>query len=474
MGKPKKAKRTVYGGGSIIKRVGRNGDVTYQIKWFDAAGVRQTQGGFLDEQTARDVRALHVGEARENRLKVKMGIAPTPAPTPVPLKAQLCGDLIAAWRKTLNNRSADDDRSRIKHHLLPYFARRLISDVSLRVVLEWIDQQRNTVAEPRTGRGRRPADGKLSDATIRHNLNLLSRFFAWAIERELATVNPVRQIPQGRRPRQTQKRDQPWLDDEALVRTLLTKLPEPVRSMFYLGNRSGLRVGEAAGLRLADLGFLGEGVIRVRYTYDGAPLKEDKRGEGKCKWVPASDDAAVFLASTINARLAAGAGPEDLLFPNKRGRALSALAIERVWNETTGRAERSDRPRKTEEEEQPRPVLCDLTFYQATRHSFVSRSLAAGASLDEVSAAVGHHSPTVTRRFYDHYIRKQFSPLLRAGLGFTSSTAPADVVPIRRRDGAALPSVGTMLGRSGSETGHSAGDSQDKPAGAPVAVSPAK
>ena len=57
-----------------------------------------------------------------------------------------------------------------------------------------------------------------------------------------------------------------------------------------------------------------------------------------------------------------------------------------------------------------------MTLYQATRHSFVSRNLAAGASLDEVSAAVGHSSPSVTRRYYDHFVRKSFSAGLRAGL----------------------------------------------------------
>jgi hypothetical protein len=37
-----------------------------------------------------------------------------------------------------------------------------------------------------------------------------------------------------------------------------------------------------------------------------------------------------------------------------------------------------------------------LTWYQATRHTAVSRALKAGVPLDEVSAAVGHSSPDVT------------------------------------------------------------------------------
>ena len=73
-----------------------------------------------------------------------------------------------------------------------------------------------------------------------------------------------------------------------------------------------------------------------------------------------------------------------------------------------------------------------LTWYQATRHSFTSRNLAAGASLDEVSAALGHSSPVVTRRYYDHFVRRSFSPGLRAGLGLAPNEG-AEVIPMRSR-----------------------------------------
>ena len=50
-----------------------------------------------------------------------------------------------------------------------------------------------------------------------------------------------------------------------------------------------------------------------------------------------------------------------------------------------------------------------MTWYQATRHTAVSRALKAGVPLDEVSAAVGHSSPEVTARHYAHFVRKQFA-----------------------------------------------------------------
>lgn len=73
-----------------------------------------------------------------------------------------------------------------------------------------------------------------------------------------------------------------------------------------------------------------------------------------------------------------------------------------------------------------------MTFYQATRHSFVSRNLSRGASLDEVSAAVGHSSPGVTRRYYDHFVRQDFSAILRERLGLGTTTTAADIIPLQR------------------------------------------
>jgi site-specific recombinase XerC len=81
--------------------------------------------------------------------------------------------------------------------------------------------------------------GELSDASIRHNMNLLSRFFSWAIARGKASINPVRQIPMGSRPTQSVKSDTLWLDDDAIVRKLINDLEEPISFMFYLCNRSG-------------------------------------------------------------------------------------------------------------------------------------------------------------------------------------------------------------------------------------------
>lgn len=150
---------------------------------------------------------------------------------------------------------------------------------------------------------------------------------------------------------------------------------------------------------MSDVATLAEGSIRVRYSY-GGPLKEDKKGEGKLKWAPAPDDATEFLAIWIKRRRLQGAKDEDLLFPapaspnsprRSNWEGFRKEHIEKCWERAA--------------------VACgvEMTWYQATRHSFVSRNLKAGTSLDEVSRAVGHSSPVVTKKFYDHFIRTKFS-----------------------------------------------------------------
>lgn len=326
-----------------------------------------------------------------------------------------------AFLDGLTNRNADDDRSRGRRHVLPRFGRMRLPDVSLASVMEWIDEQR--------------AGGAIGDASIRHNMNLLSRFFSWAIARGKASINPVRQIPMGSRPTQSVKSDTPWVDDDAIVRKLIHDLEEPINFMFYLGNRSGLRTGEAAGLRMSDMAFVDEGLIRVRFSYEG-PLKEDKKGEGKVKWVPAPEDAAEFLGPWLDERKARGAGPEDLVFPCARRKGLSFRKeyIESCWEEAAPKhVGGREVLLKKKGDKIANEVKPTMTWYQATRHSFVSRHLSRGASLDEVSAAVGHSSPVVTKRFYDHYVRRSFSPTLRAGLGLVAkSVTGGQVVPMRK------------------------------------------
>lgn len=368
-----------------------NRGTKHEPKWY--VRYRESTGRWVSRPCHQPTKAL--AEAYAHQIAARIAAGKVGIETPE--KEPPCRALMEEWSASLANRNARDDRSRCARHLLPAFGDKALKDINLPTVMRWLDRMRT--------------DGKLAPASMRHNLNLLSRFFSWSIERGHTSINPVKQIPTGKRPQQPHKRDVPWLDDDATVRQIFHALPEPVGLMFYLGNRSGLRLGEIAGLRLADLDGLAEGAIRVRFSYDG-PLKEDKAGVGKVKWVPAAEDAAALLSPWLANRRAQGAGPESFLFPcaNRGGSYYRKEYIEGCWERASER------------------LGLSMTWYQATRHSFVTRSLAAGATLDEVSSAVGHSSPVVTRRYYDHYVRRSFSAMLRQGLGLHGSGSAAQVI----------------------------------------------
>lgn len=354
-----------------------------------------------------------------------------------PVEHHLCGALMDEWMASLRNRNADDDRLRVKKHLRPRFEHAEISKVTVAVLIKWIDAMKAKGDEP---------GAKFSSATQRQCLNLMSRFMSWATARDYIAANPCRSVPHGERPKQAPKiQDQPWTGDDAQVRKIIHSLnhpqprprkrppknpPPPEPSYFgyayYLCNRCGLRLGEAFGLRLSDLSFLNKEIIRVRFSW-GGPLKEDKNGEGKVKWAPAPDDAIAFLGPWLDKRRAEGAGEEDLVFPpmgiglndlkpatnyDKAAAKRTKVAVNRAWRRL------------------PEELRTNMTWYEASRHSYVSSKLSAGARFEEVSSAVGHSSPVITQRYYNRYVRKDFSPVMRTGLGLGADHGLDTVRPL--------------------------------------------
>lgn len=327
-------------------------------------------------------KALAVIEA--NVLQGRLGIASTSGGT--------FGDLMAKWLGQITNRAAKKDRGMAQNHILPWF--RLMSMVQagdVKEVIRYLDSKK--------------AQG-LAPNTLKSLITILGRFWAWALERGLSDKNPIRLLPRSVRPKRAgQQTHTPWIRDDADVVKIMQALEVPSKWAFYLGNRSGIRPGELCGLRVIDLAEAEKGVIHVRHNLDSF-LKEDKEGVGKTKFVPAPSDIMQVMGSYILERRANG-NPNDPLFiferstgPMRKSKWIGMRVeyLTRAWNKFV------------------RPLGYELTWYQATRHSFVSRSLDRGASLDEVSAAVGHSSIDITRNSYSHFIRKSFGDITRSPL----------------------------------------------------------
>jgi integrase len=312
-------------------------------------------------------------EARGER--VRYGLEPAAAPMTM-------GELLAKFVASLTNRSWRDDESRIRLHVGPKWNGHRVDQVTLPAVMGWIDEMR--------------ARSEIAPGTQRHALGLLSRAFSWAIARGMATSNPVRLVPTGARPTAAPvKDDVGWIADDETPQRIMERLPAPFGLVFYVCFTSGCRVSEALGLRLGDLDDLAAGSIRVAHSGDG-PLKEDRRGVGKSKHVPAGADAADVLGPWLARRRAEGAGADDRLFPGPDGRLMPRYCVAYAWRRVR------------------RELGLSISWHRATRTSACSRWASRGVPIDQIAAALGHASTAVTARSYQKWRRKTFDPRMTA------------------------------------------------------------
>jgi integrase len=366
-------------------------------RWF--ARFKDAKGAWISRRVRQENRrdALKVAAALEARAeRQRLGLeAPDQA-------GQLCGPLLKKWALSLGNRSADIDRGRIDLHVLPRWRAVRLVDVTLASVTAWLDDL---------------AEGDLLAGSRRHLLGLLSRFLSWAQQRGFAERNVVRDLPPGSRPRPVPPAPEsiPWVktDDQALA--IMRALPAPFGAIFFVGNRSGARLGEILALRLSDLAEIDLGEIRIRFAgEDGIGwVKEAKHGP-KTKYAPISAaDARAVLGPIIAARRAAGAGPEAFVFVDADGDRIDRHAVAYAWRKMAKGV----------------GLPPGLNFYRGTRHSAASRALASGASVGEISMALGHANVATTERYYLHVQRRHFSSILTAGLGLDGAPG-AKVIPI--------------------------------------------
>ncbi|MBY0687014.1 site-specific integrase [Microbacterium marinilacus] len=146
---------------------------------------------------------------------------------------------------------------------------------------------------------------------------------------------------------------------------------------------AGLRLGEAAGLRVRDVDFLRR-TIRVEQQVQGSTIKAAKivpPKYGQERTIAVPDE----LTRILSAHLATeGGGGDDLLFVTELGR---------MWNRNSAAGEwRAIRAAAK---------LGDVTLHDL-RHTYASSLIAAGCDVVTVQHALGHAQPSITLNTYAH------------------------------------------------------------------------
>ncbi len=204
----------------------------------------------------------------------------------------------------------------------------------------------------------------LSVSTLTRHKAALAKLWDAAIDRNAASVNPLRRIALGK----AQEKEPNFLTVEQ-VRKLYAHTPATIRAFVVLVGETGARFGEVAGLRWDQLAA-GDAAVTFQHTKSG-----------RTRRVPLTERARTALAELRSKRVAPMTG-EDLVLAGHPLSHSYVLRTFRVGLKSAGL------PTKVR--------LHDL------RHSFASQLVQAGVALSVVAQLLGHSSLVVTSRYARH------------------------------------------------------------------------
>jgi integrase len=278
-----------------------------------------------------------------------------------------------AWqwldRQPIRERTREVHSWALREHLIPYFGRRRLDQISVDDVAAFIAAMR------RKG---------LRGSTTLTALRPLSKILAHAARRGAIPVNPCSQLERGERPRLDDQRPKRILSLDEMQALIAAADSEQYRCLLELLITAGLRIGEALGLAVCDLDRK-HSLIRVEYQLgrdgDRTPLKTEESRR------------AIDIPPQLMRRLVAlvaerGALPDPaaLVFASRTGSGLERKVARGALRRAVKAAGLA----------QPVPSLHDL------RHSHASMLIALDVPVVDVQRRLGHRKPDTTLRVYAH------------------------------------------------------------------------
>jgi integrase len=310
----------------------------------------------------------------------------------VPPSTATVDEVAKEWLTSLRRRSTTQMQyATTLTYARAVFGAKRIRKVSTTDVLAFLRHVEEENGKRRSRRGGRKdaASPVVSEATLAKHLRQLSVFFEAAKRRRLIAENPVRRLDASAKPKPHRKRPSYFTDSElARLWPELSGAPVYLHAM-GLACMTGMRFGELAGLRLADVSLTAREIQLERQFTGGEEVETPKDREPRTiDLVPA---AVEVLEEWLSLR---GPFEEGLLFEresgghllNEEARDLLYAAMKRAGIDRVG--ERGGK----------RDV-------HSFRHTFARIALEHGAELTWVQKQLGHSSITLTRDTYGHWSR---------------------------------------------------------------------
>jgi integrase len=393
--------------GQVLEREGKRARV-FAIR-FTAYGRRQYMT--LGSAEAGWTRAKATAELENVLADVRRGIWRPAEREPVveePRPEPSFHEFASEWFSTNEGEWRENTRLdyhwQLSHHLLPFFARHRLSEITV----EEVDRYRHAKVR----------EGRLSATSVNKTITRLGQILEIAVE----YGHVPRNVAQGRRRRVKATTPQrSYLDRAEHVEALLDAagdLDANARADYRgLGRRAllatlvfaGLRIGEALSLRWRDVD-LAVGRLRVGEAKTAAGVRE-------VELLPAlREELAEHKAGSRDAR------PDALVFATIGGTPQPATNVRR---RVLGKAVEKADARLAAEGATPLPER--LTPH-SLRRTYASLLFALGRTAPEVMEQLGHADPKLTLRVYARAMRrdKGESERLRALAGVLQAPAHSE------------------------------------------------
>ncbi|WP_051027461.1 tyrosine-type recombinase/integrase [Nocardia higoensis] len=213
-------------------------------------------------------------------------------------------------------------------------------------------------------------DEGLADSYVYSLHSRLAQIFGDAVHDGLLPRNPC-----SRRTSPKTGQQKVYVATPEQVWALHDAMPAHLRVAVLLGAFVGLRVSEAAGLRVTDVDFV-NGIVTPRQQWPERPLKTDS----SAKPVPVPPELVAMLNESVKVF------PGERLVCDEFGKPVSPWVI--GWNLRAAKAKV--------------PGLPEEFSFQDFRHYYASLLIRRGADIKAVQARLRHGSAITTLRYYAH------------------------------------------------------------------------
>jgi integrase len=358
-----------------VLELNRKGGRTYALRFYAYSKRRYltlgTAGDGWSRQRAEEELANVLADVRRGIWKPPESRKPMKEPPAEPTFHQFASEWLEARRHEFASRTVEDYELALTHHLLPFFAKHKLSEITAQEV----DRYKALKVRERE---LALADRPLSNRTINKTLTRLGQILDVAVRYEVIDHNPVK--TKVAKLKEAEPRRARLSGEQVQV---LLRVARPNRALLATAIMAGgLRVSELTHLRWRDLD-LRDGSLSVATS---------KTAAGVRRVVLDPELVQLLREHKVASRWSQ---PQDFVFPGRnrnrpreRNRVRTAVlypAIERA-NEQLAR--------------EGKPPLPEGITFHALRHTYAALRAELGEHPAITAAQMGHRDPRMTLRVY--------------------------------------------------------------------------